>query len=53
MLNITRYINGKKVDFEELQNYTIENDIVLNIIKEVNRRVNKTKQQLQNEPKGT
>ena len=36
-----------------LQSWEVHNDIVLNIIKEVNKRINKTKQQLQNEPKGT
>lgn len=39
-LNITQYINGKKVEKEDLKKYTIENDTISRAIKEVNERIN-------------
>ena len=39
MLKITRYINGVKIDAQDLRDHTIENDIVLRAISAANRRL--------------
>ena len=39
MLTITRYINGQKIDEEDLKNYEVENETIQRIIKAVNDRM--------------
>ena len=39
MLNVVRYINGKKVNKEDLPKYEIDNESVLKIIRAANERV--------------
>ena len=39
MLEVTRYINGVKVDDQELGKYAVESDTILRAIGAVNRRL--------------
>ena len=41
MLEITRYVNGVKVDKEDLSKYTVESDTISETINAVNRRLKK------------
>jgi len=41
MITVVRYVNGKKVNKEDLPKYEIDSEIVSKIIKTVNERIKK------------
>jgi len=40
-MNVVRYVNGVKIDANELKNIEIESDVVTKTIRAVNRRLRK------------